>query len=714
MSTTATQQQKTGHVLITGASGFLGGHLTELFLDAGYRVRALVRPTSRTQQLEAAGVELVEGDLKDHVSLRRAVEGMDIVVHAASTMAGVPAEYVEATVNGTRALIEAAEQEGVRRFVYVSSIAVHEMNGSDRRITEETPYESDPRFLSNYVTSKIGAEEAVFEAAERGRLEAVVIRPGLMYGPGGKWNVSRMGYAVGRKRYVVIGNGRNELPVCYVRNCAGAILKAAEADDHSGEAFNIVDDERFTQIEYLRRLRDDARPYLKINRVPYILARTVALCGETMGKLLHLPWPIRTPYLIGCHRRLDYSNRKARTELDWEPGTDKEAALAETMRYYAESEKLSRRARPEALGRPVPGAPPVRACIIGGGMIGREHLKILRGMKNAEVLAVCDLDEEAARELAAEHDVPASYADAAAMIESEAPDVVHILTPPQSHAALAEIAIRHGCHVLVEKPMTLDAPEAERLAELAREKGVKLGVDHNKLYDPVTMKARRLVESGAVGKVLWVESYCGFDLGSNPASRYMVPGGGDHWTFGIPGGLYQNLAPHPLCLALELLGEPAEIHTCARYGKVLPHAPTDELRVMLETPEAGGVVTISIAASPRVEYLKIYGTRMIVFVDLLNQWVISESVMRGMPKAISRALMNVKHGLTMLVGTAGGMLKVLRKKWTPYKGMDYLLREFYRAVQADEAPPVTAEEGVQIMRVMDKIWRSVGDEKLHR
>jgi len=105
---------------------------------------------------------------------------------------------------------------------------------------------------------------------------------------------------------------------------------------------------------------------------------------------------------------------------------------------------------------------------------------------------------------------------------------------------------------------------------------------------------------------------------------------------------------------------------------------------------------------------------MIAFVALLNQWGTTESVVRGLPKAISRALMNVKHGLTVLGGTVSAMFKVLGRKWTPYKGMEYLIKEFYRAVQADEEPPVTAEEGIQVMEVMDRIWRSVGDEKLQR
>ncbi len=268
------------------------------------------------------------------------------------------------------------------------------------------------------------------------------------------------------------------------------------------------------------------------------------------------------------------------------------------MRAYAAAESVSRRADLGVLGRPVAGAEPLSACLIGCGGIAETHLEILRRMPNARVVGLCDANPDAARAMAERFDVPEVFTDAREMVEKLHPDVVHILTPPQSHAAYAETAARAGCNVLVEKPMAMDAAEGARMAEVARECGVRLCVDHNHLYDPTMVRARRMIESGALGDLVWVESYYGFNLGDNPASRYMAPGGEKHWCFELPGGFYQNLAPHPLCLALEALGEPTRISAHARYGRVLPHAPTDELRVMLETESASGLVTVSLAAEP--------------------------------------------------------------------------------------------------------------------
>ena len=293
------------------------------------------------------------------------------------------------------------------------------------------------------------------------------------------------------------------------------------------------------------------------------------------------------------------------------------------------------------------------------------------------------------------------------MLDVERPDVVHILTPPQSHEALTQIAAEHGASILVEKPMAMDADEARRMIEIARAHNVTLCVDHNHLYDPVMVKARRIIESGALGDVIWVDSYYGFDLGNNPNSRYLVPGGEDHWSFKIPGGLYQNIAPHPLSVALDVLGPIADIRADAQPSRVVPHQPTDELRLHLKTAKAAGMITVSIAASPREQYMTVVGTRTRLTVDFLNKWLIAEGVVPRIPKAISRALMNLRHGSAVLGGTVGGMVKYLRGNWTPYDGLAVLVREYYAALQERRPPPVSAEEALRTMEIMDEAWKQL-------
>ena len=472
--------------------------------------------------------------------------------------------------------------------------------------------------------------------------------------------------------------------------------------------FNIVDDEGFTQMEYLKRLRAEVRPRLKILRIPYVLWRLVGWMGDVAAKVTGLPNPLRSGHLIACHRRIRYANDRAKEVLGRQPQTGKDEALTKTLRYFLKRETVSRRANIRVLGLPALEAKPVRSCLIGCGVIAQTHLKVLDRMGNANVVALCDSNRDAARQLARQHKILHTYSNASEMLRSEQPDLVHILTPPQSHAGLTELAFHNGCHVLVEKPMAVNAQEARRMVELATKTGQHLCVGHNHLYDPVIVRARKQVELGELGDILWVESYYGFDLGSNPSARYLLPGGDKHWTFDLPGGLFQNLAPHPISLAVEVLGNPSKVLAHGRSGRVLPHQRVDEMRILLETPRASGLVTVSLAASPRFHYLNIFGTRGALFVDLLNKWVVPQIPAKGIPKPISRAMMNLKHGWRVLTRTFSGTVKVVCRRWTPYDGLGILIKEYYAAIQERRRPPVSLSDAIAVMEIMDETWKQLG------
>jgi predicted dehydrogenase/nucleoside-diphosphate-sugar epimerase len=698
-------------VLVTGASGFLGGCVTEMLIGGGHAVRALVRNTSRTDRLEKLPVEILRGDLKDADSLQRAVAGVEMVIHAAARADAPAQEFEAATIQGTRALLEAAELAGVRRFVHISSVGVYAVRPrrGTAQISEDSPLEDDPRFLSAYVKSKIESERAAVEFGRRGKMRVIVLRPGILYGPGGKWTLPRMGYPLGRNHYLLIGRGRNPLPVSYVENCAKAAVLAAQKSDLPEGTFNILDDELFTAIEFLRRLREEARPGLKIVRFPYTLAYGMAMIGEALGKRLKLSCPIRTTHLTICRWRVRYSNERVKKLLGWQPEIAKEEALARTMRFFAQGERVSRRANLALLrSSHVTLERPMTVCVIGCSAIAEAHLGILNRQDWVKVLGVCDSNPEAARRTAEKFMLLRSYTDPEEMLRREKPQVVHIVTPPQSHAALTDLAVRRGCHVLVEKPMAMNAAEARLMAAAARDRGVTLCVDHHLLYEPVMVRTRRLIERKEFGEIVWVESYYGLDLGSTPANRCLLPGGEKYWTFQLPGGVYQDLAPHPLSLALDVLGPPDRVRAHARYGRVLPHASTDELRILLETPRAGGIAAVSVAASPRFTYLNIFGTKMALFVDLLNKWMIPQRAARGIPPPISRAMMNFQHARAVLAGTLSGAIRILQGSRSEYEGMDLLIREFYSSLQEKRPPPVTAEEGLRVMEVMDDVWAQLG------
>lgn len=144
-----------------------------------------------------------------------------------------------------------------------------------------------------------------------------------------------------------------------------------------------------------------------------------------------------------------------------------------------------------------------RVGIVGAGYVSNHHLRALRDLPFVEVVGICDQDEKRARQIAAKHGVQGVYASLGEMAAAS-PQVIHVLTPPDSHCQLAIEALEMGCHVFVEKPMAESAVECDRMIERAAQKGLVLSVNHSARFDPVVLKAAGLVRAGACGDVLAV------------------------------------------------------------------------------------------------------------------------------------------------------------------------------------------------------------------
>ncbi|MEJ2560935.1 MAG: NAD-dependent epimerase/dehydratase family protein [Anaerolineae bacterium] len=171
-------------ILVTGATGFLGRNLCEHLARQGYRLRALARPTSDVTFLEALGAEIAIGDVRDLDSVRTALAGCDMVIHAAARFRlwGPPELVEEINLWGTRNMLATAYAQGVRRFVHVSTIIVVGPQPPGTIITEATPY--SPYHGDNYARTKMGGERLALSYAEIG-LPVIVLRPGALYGPWG-------------------------------------------------------------------------------------------------------------------------------------------------------------------------------------------------------------------------------------------------------------------------------------------------------------------------------------------------------------------------------------------------------------------------------------------------------------------------------------------------------------------------------------------------
>ena len=241
---------------MTGAAGFIGGHLVDMLAERGNEVRALVRPVGDTSHLRTLrGVEIVHGDLTDAASLKRAVQGVQRIYNVAAKTGpwGLENDYRTVNVQGLADLIHAAMDAGVQRIVHTSSITVygHHLHGI---VTEDYPYrvEDNP-----YSCTKIAGEQLIFKLVKEYGAPVVVVRPAWVYGPRDIASFGRIINLVESGKGFLMGTGKNIVPVVYVRDVAQGLIKAGDAGNEViGRAYNIADDRRVTQAEYLNTIAD--------------------------------------------------------------------------------------------------------------------------------------------------------------------------------------------------------------------------------------------------------------------------------------------------------------------------------------------------------------------------------------------------------------------------------------------------------------------------
>jgi nucleoside-diphosphate-sugar epimerase len=329
--------------------------MAERLVAAGRRVRALVRPGSHTAFLETLGVELVRGDLTSREDCARAVRGVDTVYHAAAKVGdwGRWSEFQTHCVEATRHLATAATDAGVRRFLHISSTSAYG-HPSDRPepIDETTPMGQNLWVWDPYTWSKVESERVLWELAATGGLPLTVIRPSWLYGERDRTTVARLVDRLLRRRFPMIGPGDNPLSAVYAGTVADAALLAAADPGSVGEAYNITNQGRITQAEFLNLFAEACGAPRVVRHVPYRLVYTAAFVLEAHGRLTGRPRPpLITRYatwLMG--RYLEYSTEKARTRLGWRPTHTYPETIGRSVRWYLE-QPGSRKTPVRAVGK---------------------------------------------------------------------------------------------------------------------------------------------------------------------------------------------------------------------------------------------------------------------------------------------------------------------------------------------------------------------------
>lgn len=334
-------------ILVTGASGFIGGHVCEALLRRGARVRAMVRANSDVSHLSSLKVELCRADLVDPASLERACEGVQRIVHTAAAVGsfGEWSHFYELGVRGTERMLAAAERHGVRRFVHVSSIAAYGLKDHGRRVDEAAPFDLNPPRWNHYVREKVMSEQSVWAAHDAGKIEATVVRPSVVIGARDRNAVPRMADLLRLPVSGLPGRPNFRFPVVTIEDCVDAIVRATESEVAIGRAYN-VSGPPITLSEIYGLIARHAGLPAPSFYAPTAVALPLTGALEAAWKLLRRPGePIATRIAIvvsGYDYEIDCS--RARRELGWRPGGSFEDAVVAALAVPGQTREANRAA----------------------------------------------------------------------------------------------------------------------------------------------------------------------------------------------------------------------------------------------------------------------------------------------------------------------------------------------------------------------------------
>jgi nucleoside-diphosphate-sugar epimerase len=319
--------------LVTGATGFTGGHLARYLLASGHTVRVLVREREQARDLEAAGMDIATGDLRDRAAIESALKGVEVVYHVAAIyrQAGVAtATYRAVNATAVGEIIEAASRAGAKRVVHCSTVGVHG-NIEHPPANEDAPL--SPGDI--YQETKLEGEQIARDAGKRTGLEVTIVRPTGIYGPGDRRLLKLFG-GVARRRFPMLGSGEIYYHLTYIDDLVEGFRLCGEHPAAANRTYILAGGEVTTLNELVALVADVAGVAPPRVHFPVWPVWTAAALCE----LVCVPFGIEPPLY---RRRVDFYTKsrafdisRARQELGYAPRVGLREGIARTLAWGRE------------------------------------------------------------------------------------------------------------------------------------------------------------------------------------------------------------------------------------------------------------------------------------------------------------------------------------------------------------------------------------------
>lgn len=333
----------------------------------------------------------------------------------------------------------------------------------------------------------------------------------------------------------------------------------------------------------------------------------------------------------------------------------------------------------------------LRIALFGMGKMGQHHIKAIELQESAQLVAIADpnIDSEEYRKI-----IPSGvevFKDAGTLLDAAKPDVVHIVTPPNTHVALAKMALEAGAHIYVEKPFALTGKEAEDVAAVASERKLKVCPAHQVQFQESGQKYRKYLP--LIGDVVHVESYFSFKT---------VRASADGKGAIRPIDQLIDILPHPVYLMLGAFESDSGVADKSELVmKSVEASASGDVHAIFKQGDKTGVLIVTLRGRPIESYLKIIGTNGLINADFILSGVMKNPGPGA--SAIALVLMPFSQAFQKMFGTIGTIFRMVFKKHKSYAGLAELIEAFYASINEDTKVPVSTTSLLNTVKICELI-----------